>query len=274
MANDDLEAYLAGLSARPVEPEGHVPLTLDRNHLHSAFNDWLRGLRFVPGKLKKTAMLEDDAEPMYVPVWLVSGTAAATYFGERGTDYKEKEETTDAAGNTQTREVTKTRWEYVSGQVQHHFENEVVCGWSGVPDGHAHVLKPREGALQPHSADVTGSHKVQPCEVSARAAFGKIRDVLAAEVRRLAARDIGGDKQKIERLDVRHVGVTLRHVLMPVYRGRYRFRNKDYCVTVNAATGEAAGDYPISAAKVLFAILLGLAVVAAIVIGLIVAFKK
>jgi len=39
----------------------------------------------------------DEHEPMYVPVWLISGTAEATYSGERGTDYKEKEETTDAA---------------------------------------------------------------------------------------------------------------------------------------------------------------------------------
>ncbi len=68
-----------------------------------------------------------------------------------------------------------------------------------MPDAHAHVLKPRDGALQPHSADVTGSHQVQPCEVSARAAFGKVRDVLDVEVRRLAERDIGGDKQKIKR---------------------------------------------------------------------------
>jgi hypothetical protein len=273
MTNDDVEAYLAGLSARPVVPEGYVPLTLDENHLHAAVNDWLRGLRFVPGKLTKTAML-DEHEPMYVPVWLISGTAAATYTGERGTDYKDKEVTTDAAGNQQTREVTKTRWQFVSGQVQHPFEHLVVCGWSGVPDAHAPVLQPRDGALQPHSAGVTGSHKVQSCEVSGREAFNKAKTLLDSEVRRLAERAIGGNKQKITHLKVRHGGVTLRHVLMPVYRGRYRYGNKDYWVTVNAATGEAAGDHPVSATKILFTILLVLAVVAALVIGLILAFKR
>jgi len=75
-----------------------------------------------------------------------------------------------------------------------------------VPDAHAHVLKPRDGRFRPHAADVTGSHKVQPCEVSGREAFGKARNLLDAEARRLAERDIGGDKQKITHLNVRHVG--------------------------------------------------------------------
>lgn len=39
-------------------------------------------------------------------------------------------------------------------------------------------------------------------------------------------------------------------------------------------TGEAAGDYPISKTKILRTVLLGLAVLAAIVIGLILVFKK
>src|SRR5262249_36731063 len=211
---------------------------------------------------------------MYVPVWLVSGTVSATYFGERGTDYKEKEETTDAAGNTQTREVTKTRWSFTTGQVQHRFENLVVCGWSGVPDGHAHVPQARDGALQPHTAGGTGSHKVQPCERGAREAFGKAKDILDTKIRGLVEHDIGGDKHRIDRMDVRHVGVTLRHVLMPIYRGRYRYRDKDYWVTVNAATGEAAGDYPVSATKIVFLILVILAVLAAVVIGLLLLFKK
>jgi len=163
--------------------------------------------------------------------------------------------------------VTKTRWQYVSGQVQHLFENVVVCGWSGVPDAHAHVLKPRDGALQPHAADVTGSHKVQPCEVSGREAFGKARNLLDAEARRLAEPRHRRRQAEDPHLNVRHVGVTLRHVLMPVLRGRYRYGNKDYWVTVNAATGEAAGDYPISAVRIVFTVLLVLAALAALVMG-------
>src|SRR5437879_389033 len=127
---DDRDVDMGLLEGRHIEPEGHVPLTLSETQLLSAFNDWLRGLRFAPGRLKKTVML-DESEAMYVPVWLVSGKARAKYRGERGKDYKEKEQTTDASGETQTREISKTRWSQVSGEVEHRFEEVVVCGWSG-----------------------------------------------------------------------------------------------------------------------------------------------
>jgi hypothetical protein len=284
----ELEDYLSGLAARPDGPEGYVPMTLEQNRVFVAFNDWLRGLRFAPGRLKKTAML-DEAQPMYVPVWLASGTAHASYRGQRGTDRKEQEESTDAAGNTQLREVSRTDWEPVSGYVQHPFEDVVVCGWSGVPDAHAHVLKPRGGAVKPWTggtggsggsggtASDLGSHTAQPCEVDARAAFGKAQATVEGTVRGLVERDIGGNHQRIESLQTYHGGVSLRQVLVPVYRGKYRFRNKDYWVTVNGATGEAAGDYPVSKTKVLMTVLLGIAAVAAIVLGivfLVLKFKK
>jgi hypothetical protein len=262
----ELEDYLTGLETRPAEPEGFVPLTLDQNRVFVAFNDWLRGLRFAPGRLKKTATL-DEAQPMYVPVWLASGTAYASYRGQRGTNYKDKEEYTDAAGNTQTREVSRTDWTAVTGQLQHLFESVVVCGWSGVPDAHAHVLKPPGGALKPAGGDL-GSHPVQLCEVNARAAFGKARADVDGAVRALVERDIGGDQRQVEGVDTLHAGVTLRHVLVPVYRGRYRFGGKDYWVTINGATGEAAGDYPISKTKIMMTVLLCIVAVA-VVIGLI-----
>lgn len=272
-AEQELEDYLTERTSRSAEPEGYVPLTLDQNHLFVAFNDWLAGLRFVPGRLKKTAML-DEAQPMYVPVWLASGTAFASYRGQRGDDRKEKEEYTDAAGNAQTRETTTTDWTPVSGHVQHNFEDVIVCGWPGVPDAHVHVLKPTPDSHKPYVADALGTHKAQPCEIDARGAFGKARSLVEATVRTLVEQDVGGDHRRIESLQTHHANVSLRHVLMPVYRGKYRFRNKDYWVTVNAATGTAAGDYPISKTKILLAVLLGFAVVAALAIGLVMLFKK
>jgi len=100
---EDLEAYLAGLSARPVEPEGHMPLTLDQNHLYVAFNDWLRGLAVRPCQTQK----DSDARRARADVragLADQRTAEATYSGERGTATREKERDDRRRGNTQTRE--------------------------------------------------------------------------------------------------------------------------------------------------------------------------
>jgi hypothetical protein len=77
--------------------------------------------------------------------------------------------------------------------------------------------------------------------------------------------DIGGDEQRISSKRTRWSDLTFKHVLLPIWVSAYRYRAKVYQFMVNARTGEVQGDYPISAVKVFFAILLGLIVIGVIV---------
>jgi hypothetical protein len=59
--------------------------------------------------------------------------------------------------------------------------------------------------------------------------------------------------------------VTFKHLLLPVFIGAYRFREKVYQVLVNARTGEVQGDRPYSFWKIFFLVWFLLAVIAALV---------
>jgi len=73
---------------------------------------------------------------------------------------------------------------------------------------------------------------------------------MQASIERDAARDIGGDEQRVESVDTEYSNTTFRHLMLPVWIGAYRFQNKVYQVVVNARTGEVQGERPYSAWKI------------------------
>ena len=62
--------------------------------------------------------------------------------------------------------------------------------------------------------------------------------------------DIGGDQQRVHRVESRYSDVRFKHVLLPVWISAYRFRDKTYRFLVNGQTGEVAGESPVSWQKV------------------------
>jgi hypothetical protein len=86
-------------------------------------------------------------------------------------------------------------------------------------------------------------------------------------IRQLCCRDIGGDQQQLHSVQTRHVGVTFKHVLLPVWLANYRYHEKVFRVIVNGRTGEIMGDRPYSWAKIaLLVIGIILAIVAAVLV--------
>ena len=61
------------------------------------------------------------------------------------------------------------------------------------------------------------------------------------------------------------VGVTFKHILLPVWLASYRFYDKTYRVMVNGQTGEVMGDRPYSWVKITALILTILAAIGLIV---------
>jgi hypothetical protein len=85
------------------------------------------------------------------------------------------------------------------------------------------------------------------------------------QIRSLVRRDIGGDEQRINSMDVDYSAMTYKHVLLPVWIMAYRYGDKPFRVVVNAITGQVHGERPYSVPKIVAAVLFGLALVAVFV---------
>jgi hypothetical protein len=82
-----------------------------------------------------------------------------------------------------------------------------------------------------------------------------------AVIRREVAAHIGGDEQRIEAVETRHLAETFKHILLPVWTAAYKYNGKSYLFLVNGQTGEVQGQRPWSIWKILLAVLLALLLV-------------
>jgi hypothetical protein len=200
------------------------------------------------------------------------------YTGARGDDYQEPEtytetETyTDGDGQTQTRQVTKTRmvtrtvWTPVSGEVQHFFDDVCVCASKSLPPRYAATLTPKElKGLEEFKSEYLSGFTTERYTVGPKEGFETAKQIMDGVIRGLCVRDIGGNHQRLDTVETQHLGVTFKHILLPVWLASYRYRDKTYRVLVNGQTGHVLGDRPYSWAKILALVLTILAVIAAVV---------
>ncbi|MNE87065.1 hypothetical protein D3C80_1842170 [compost metagenome] len=60
--------------------------------------------------------------------------------------------------------------------------------------------------------------------------------------------------------------MTYKHILLPLWNANYKYRNKPYRYMVNGQTGAVSGTVPRSPWKITFAVLFGIAVIAAVLL--------
>src|SRR5262249_24948907 len=95
--------------------------------------------------------------------------------------------------------------------------------------------------------------------------FDQATVVMDGQIRVLCCQDIGGDHQQLMSAETQHVGVTFKHLLLPVWLTSYRYRDRSYRVLINGQTGEVLVDRAYSFWKILSLVLVILALVAAII---------
>ncbi len=256
-------------SAEPmIAPESVMPFKVAQRDAIEAFNDWIKRRWFAPNDLRKFANL-GQLQGVYVPYWTYDSMTVTRYDGARGDDYTVTETYTErnAQGHmeTKTRQVTKTRWTSVSGQVRHFFDDVLVCGSKSLPDEHVAGLAPWPlEELEGFRPEVLSGFQTERYAVSLKDGFKQAQEIMDEEIRKLCCEDIGGDHQKLNSVRTKHLGVTFKHILLPVWTAAYRYRDKPYQILINGRNGKVVGSRPYSWVKILLLVL-----VIVLVIGLI-----
>ena len=258
-------------------PEGLLPFKVDHKHAVAQFNLWIAGRWFAPGDLKQLANLGQMAG-IYVPFWTFDSMTYTHYTGQRGDNYQETETytepetyfTTDASGNqvsqtrmvTKTRTVTKIRWWPVSGNVEHFFDDVLVCASQSIPANLIQQLSPWDlPNVEPFKPEFLAGFQTERYTVDLKQGFDQARGIMDGAIRPLCCQDIGGDHQQLVTVNTQHTAITFKHILQPIWLAAYRYRDKTYRIAVNARTGEVVGTRPYSFWK---PVLLVLAILSAI----------
>jgi len=263
-------------AAGMIPPESLVPFAVELRAAREAFTTWLGDLWFAPSELKTVANL-GRLSGVYVPYWTYDAMTYTAYRGERGDNYQDTETYTerDAQGNsvTKTRTVTRIRWWPASGQVEHFFDDVLVCGSKSIPPQLVASLYPWDlENLEGFRPEFLGGFNTERYAVGLREGFGEAKGLMAPTIDTLVRQGIGGDHQRVEWKRTDYAAVTFKHLLLPVWVAHYRYHEKLFQILVNGRTGKVSGERPWSVAKIV-AVVLGVLLLVG-VIALVVALSS
>ena len=257
-------------SARVILPQAVLPFSVTRDEGINIFRTWINSLWFAPSKLKEYTRDLDKLKGLYLPHWTYDAHTITDYTGERGEYYYESESYEDSNGETQYRQVQRTRWHYAPpGRVSVDFDDILIPASDTLPRKYVDELEPWDlESLIPYSDEYLSGFQSESYTTDLRGGFNIAKDKMVPEINSTIGRDIGGDTYRISSKQSYYENISFKYILLPVWISAYKFKEKTYQFLINARTGELQGERPWDFTKV---ILIVLAVLGVIGLGLAIA---
>jgi DNA-directed RNA polymerase subunit RPC12/RpoP len=248
--------------SRQIKPQAQLPFLLSEEQARGAMNRWLGRLWFAPSDLRQYARAERAMQGIYVPYWTYDAETRTEYAGQRGRVYYEtRPVTTIVNGRRQTvmQQVARIQWSPVRGQVARDFDDVLVLGSRSLPKRFTDALAPWDlSVLSPYEPRFLAGFRAEGYTVPVDDGYGEARQLMDAVIQGDVRRDIGGDQQRIERMQTSVGALSFKHVLLPVWLAAYRYRGRSFRFGVNGSTGSVEGERPYSSVKIAIAVALAL----------------
>ncbi len=250
-------------------PGAVLPFQINQKKAFDIFKKWVKGLWFAPNNLKKAALDPQKTKGLYVPFWTFDANLTASYTGERGVYYYVTVPyTTTVNGKTvtRTRRERRTRWYPVSGTISGFIDDTLIKAskkqTSKIPK---EIARWNLNKLKSFDSGFLAGFITEKYTIPLKDGHLQAKNVAHSIATKMAARDIGGDTQRVHSIDMKLSNETFKHILLPVYISNYKYNGKTYSFFVNGENGKISGKRPYSFWKIFFFVLLIIIIIAVIV---------
>ncbi len=254
---------------RRIKPQAQLPFLVTEEEARAAMNKWLGRLWFAPSDLVKFARAGRRLQGIYVPYWTYDAETETEYTGQRGTIYYEVENVAvmvNGKRQMSKQQVAKMRWTGARGRVARNFDDVLVLGATSLPQRFTDAIAPWDlTALSAYEPRYLAGFRAEGYTVPVEEGYARAREVMNETIAADVRRDIGGDGQRIGRLDTKVGRLTFKHVLLPVWMAAYRYGGKSYRFVINGRTGQVSGERPYSWIKI--GLMVGLMFLAAVALA-------
>jgi hypothetical protein len=237
-------------------PESLLPLKVSEVKARELIRAWYSHQWLAPNNLNKQA-LTDTVHAVYLPYWTFDAQVHARWTADAGEYYY--------VGSGKNRE-RRVRWTPAAGELDHVFDDELVCASTGMQSGMLRKIEPfPTGELVPYDAGYLAGWTVERYQIDLVAAAERSRQAMDAKLRSMCAQQVPGDTHRNLQVFADFSGQTFKHILAPVWLLTYVYGKTSYQVVINGVTGQMAGSRPWSWIKI--ALLILLAIIILIVIN-------
>jgi len=251
-----------GATSRLHKPQYVLPFGIDEKKSRENFAQWIKSLWFAPSELKHYADRSGKINGIYLPFWTFDCSTHTSYTGQRGTHYYVTESYTSVENGksvSRTRQVQKTRWTSVSGNVSNVFDDILIEASTSLRKDKLRALEPWDlKNLVAYNDKYLSGFRTETYQVDVKTGYKEAKERMSPVIENALRNDIGGDAQRIHFASSTYNDPSFKHILLPLWVSAYRYNDKVYQILINARTGEVQGERPYSAAKIAMAIIGGL----------------
>lgn len=241
-----------------IAPGGVCPFELTKETAGERFTIWLKKKWFAPRKAKKNAR-PDAFQGVYLPYWTFDAQTTSNFSARAGYDRTER----DKDGDTRT----VTDWEDVSGVFQKFFDDKTVMASKRHQNSFITSCEPFDfSKLVPYSPQVVAGFVAERYSVGLKEGWELAKRSMQSDLRRDIENYVchrwHADRSDSVEFSTIFSKITYKYLLVPVWISSFKYKEKVYQFVVNGQTGRVGGNSPVSAWRVILAILIGAGIIA------------
>ena len=167
---------------------------------------------------------------VYAPFWTYDAETATDYAGKRGIVRHETRQVPMVVNGRRqmtTQQVARVDWTPKRGRVGRRFDDVLVLGSRSLPAGYVDAIGPWDlSALSAYDPRCLAGFRAEAYTVGVEDGYSEARRMMQATIENDVRRDIGGDQQRIDRLETQVGRLTFKHVLLPVWLAAFRYQRQ------------------------------------------------
>lgn len=247
-------SVMPAATGNTIAPGAVCPFAVTKEKAGESFSNWLKKKWFAPRKAKKNAH-PDAFNGVYLPYWTYDAQTTSNFSARAGYDRRVR----DKNGGTKT----ETDWRHVSGVYQEFIDDEVVMASKRFEDSGVKDCGPyRLSKLVPYSPQFLAGFVAERYSVGLKEGWGKaqvsINKKLHSHIEKYVKSKWRCDRVSSVRFSTLYSNITYKYVLAPAWISSFQYNGKTYQFAVNGQTGKVGGKAPVSAFRVILAVLLGI----------------
>ena len=243
---------------KTIAPGGVCPFEVTKQQAGEHFTKWLKKKLFAPRKAKQSANPE-AFQGVYLPYWTYDSQTTSQFTARAGYDrtIKKKDGTT----------TTVTNWYHVNGVYQEFFDDETVMASkrhenTGVKECEPFELEKVVAYDPKYLAGFIAERYSIGLKEGWEVAQNSINSKLHSSINTYIRNHWRCNRTEGIKFSTLYSNVTYKYLLVPVWVSSFKYKDKTYQFAVNGQTGRVGGSAPVSAWRVLAAILIGVGIIA------------
>ncbi len=232
-----------------LKPQGVAPFKIGKEESVKIALNWARKKVFAPNSFKKGAKAQ-NIHGVYNPIFTFDAKTKNEYYGRLG-----KNVVSYRFVNGRRTAQTTTRYFDIRGQKNVNFDDILVQASTNLPEKYVKKIEPFPTNNAPkYKSEYLRGYVASTYDKDGKECWEECKTQIKKRVEAVILKSYSYDVKQFLNVKTKFENKKYKFVLVPIYVGHYKYKNKLYNFYINGDNGKIAGKTPISAWKVLFVV--------------------